>query len=295
MSLYIEKILWILLLLFSFELVNAQTKRALIIGLGQQEDTSWGKINGDKDIPIVKDLLVNAGYEKNIMTLVNKQATKSNIVKAFTKLAASCKNGDVVYVHFSGHGQQMKDVNGDERDGLDECWIPYDAYKTPCKKDYGEKHLSDDEINVLLKNIRAKVGQSGKILVVVDACHSGDSSRGDDDEVVRGVTEIFNSVVDKIKRRFLVSNSVNDSESINQELWITISACKSNQVNSELKKPSVGKLTYAISQLLKNDKAIDNKSIELEIRTFVNRNSKYPQTPVVTGEKGRYNIIDILK
>lgn len=288
------RLVYFVFFLFFFSVIYGQNRRALVIGLGEQQDKTWSKINGDKDIAYVVEYLRKAGYI-DIKTLTNKQATKKAIVTELHMLAKECQRGDIVYVHFSGHGQQMKDVNGDERDGLDECWIPYDAYKTPCRKDYGEKHLSDDEINILLKNIRAKIGQSGKILVVVDACHSGDSSRGDDDEVVRGVTEIFNSVVDKIKRRFLVSNSANDSESINQELWITISACKSNQVNSELKKPSVGKLTYAISQLLKNDKAIDNKSIELEIRTFVNRNSKYPQTPVVTGEKGRYNIIDILK
>ena len=28
----------------------AQTRRALVIGLGQQEDKAWGKINGDKDV-----------------------------------------------------------------------------------------------------------------------------------------------------------------------------------------------------------------------------------------------------
>jgi len=61
----------------------AQTKRALIIGLGEQEDKSWGKINGDKDIPIVTEMLLYSGYKKkDIVTLVNKQATKSGIISA---------------------------------------------------------------------------------------------------------------------------------------------------------------------------------------------------------------------
>lgn len=33
--------------------VCAQTKRALVIGIGVQQDPSWGKINGDKDVPLV--------------------------------------------------------------------------------------------------------------------------------------------------------------------------------------------------------------------------------------------------
>lgn len=105
-----------ILMLFSSGLVIAQTKRALVIGLGKQEDASWGKINGDKDIPLVKDILAKAGY-KSIFALVNEQATKSGITVAFGQLAQQCRNGDIVYIHFSGHGQQMTDREGDERDG----------------------------------------------------------------------------------------------------------------------------------------------------------------------------------
>lgn len=287
--------LYITLLLFVLSVhCVAQTKRALVIGLGEQQDKEWNKINGDKDIAYVLEYLRNGGY-KSIKTLVNKQATKKNIVTAFQTLSKECQRGDIIYIHFSGHGQQMKDVNGDEVDGLDECWIPYDAYKNPCNKDHGEKHLSDDEINVILKNIRGKIGSNGKILVVVDACHSGDSSRSPDDEVIRGVTNVFDTMIEKIKRKFIVSSSSLANESTNEELWITVSACKSNELNSELKTPSVGKLTYAISQMLLGGKAIENNAIEKEIKRFVNLNSRRPQTPVISGEKGKYNIIDILR
>ena len=116
--------------------LQAQTRRALVIGIGQQEDKAWGKINGDKDVVYVEAMLKAAKYkEVNITMLVNGQATKNGIVKAFKGLVNQCKVGDIVYVHYSGHGQQMKDVHNDEKDGLDECWIPYDAYRKPCKKD----------------------------------------------------------------------------------------------------------------------------------------------------------------
>ena len=175
--------------------LQAQTRRALVIGIGQQEDKAWGKINGDKDVVYVEAMLKAAKYkEVNITMLVNGQATKNGIVKAFKGLVSQCKVGDIVYVHYSGHGQQMKDVHNDEKDGLDECWIPYDAYRKPCKKDRGEKHLTDDEVNYYLNTIRDKIGDKGKMLVVIDACHSGDGTRGDDDEVVRGVEDIFDAI-----------------------------------------------------------------------------------------------------
>ena len=183
-------ILFVIIGLFTCHgLAFGQSKRALVIGLGQQEDKNWGKINGDKDVAYVQKMLKDAGY-KEVRTLINKQATKARIVTAFNSLTNRCRVGDVVYIHFSGHGQQVTDVNGDEwPDSLDEAWIPYDAYLSYGKKDKGEKHLIDDELNVLLTAIKNKIGNQGKMLVVVDACHSGDSSRGDEDDdvVTRGV------------------------------------------------------------------------------------------------------------
>ena len=57
-------ITYILLLLFSLPMqLYAQTKRALVIGLGQQQDKAWNKINGDKDVPFVQAMLKNAGFK----------------------------------------------------------------------------------------------------------------------------------------------------------------------------------------------------------------------------------------
>ena len=123
------RIITYILLLLSLS-VSAQTKRALVIGLGEQQDKAWNKINGDKDVPLVQTVLKNAGF-KSLTTLVNRQATKAGIVRVFKQMAASCRKDDVVYIHYSGHGQQMTDVHNDEKDGLDECWIPYDA----CRKE----------------------------------------------------------------------------------------------------------------------------------------------------------------
>ena len=289
--------------------VTAQTKRALVIGLGEQQDKAWNKINGDKDVPFVQAMLKNAGF-KSVTTLVNRQATKVGIVGAFKRMAASCKQGDVVYIHYSGHGQQMTDVHNDERDGLDECWIPYDAYRKASATYHGEKHLTDDELNVYLNAIRHKIGEKGKLLVVIDACHSGDGTRGDDDEVVRGVEDTL--IVDSLNARGLYEvfemirsllmgdngkqKFINDKAKPLPERWITISACKSNQVNFEMKKPTVGKLTYALWTELKKNNKVSNGEFMKRIRKFVNRNTySRPQQPEMTGEDiGKYNITDIL-
>ena len=302
------RIITYILLLLSLS-VTAQTKRALVIGLGEQQDKAWNKINGDKDVPFVQAMLKNAGF-KSVTILVNRQATKVGIVGAFKRMTASCKHGDVVYIHYSGHGQQMTDVHNDEKDGLDECWIPYDACRKASATYHGERHLTDDELNVYLNAIRNKIGAKGKLLVVIDACHSGDGTRGDDNEVVRGVEDTF--VVDSqnarglyetfeaIKSFFMGNNGkkniINTKANPLPECWITISACKSNQVNFEMKKPTVGKLTYALWTELKNSDKVSNGEFMKRIKRFVNRNtSSRPQQPEMTGEDiKKYNITDIL-
>ena len=302
------RIITYLLLLLSLS-VTAQTKRALIIGLGEQQDKAWNKINGDKDVPLVQVMLKYAGF-KSVMTLVNRQATKVGIVGALKRMMASCKHGDVVYIHYSGHGQQMTDVHNDEKDGLDECWIPYDACRKASATYHGEKHLTDDELNVYLNAIRNKIGAKGKLLVVIDACHSGDGTRGEDDDIVRGVEDTL--VVDSQNARglyetfeaiksFFMGNNIRENV-INTkakplaERWITISACRSDQVNIEMKSPAVGKLTYALWTELKNSDKVSNGEFMKRIRKFVNRNtSSRPQQPEMTGEDiNKYNITDIL-
>ncbi len=259
--------------------ITAQTKRGLVIGIGEQQDTCWAKINGDNDARYVKKMLERNGY-KDICTLINRQATKKNIASAFNRLTRKCKAGDVVYIHFSGHGQQVRDLDGDEQDFKDESWIPYDAYaKYNYKKDRGDKHLIDDEVNNLLSNIKRKIGVKGKMLVVVDACHSGDSSRGDD-EVTRGAYGTF--MIPGKKQTARVKRS---------EKWLTLSACRDNEFCQEMKNPKVGILTYALYCLSQEGHAdIDG------IKKFVYRKKgNKPQTPLLSGETTRYNISDFIK
>ena len=93
-------------------------------------------------------------------------------------------------VHYSGHGQQISDNNGDEIDKLDETIVCWD---TPAfyKKGYtGDKHLRDDELGVMIAVLREKLGTEGQLLVFMDSCHSGTGTRGDKPAVkIRGGTD----------------------------------------------------------------------------------------------------------
>lgn len=157
------------------------TKRALIIGISDYPNEGrWRKLHTDLDVQMVRDALTRQGFPpKLIAELRNEKATKQGIINAIEhQLIAPTKPGDIVYFHFSGHGQQVADYSRDEIDTYDEALVPYDAPSAYVEGEYkGEKHLIDDELGALMDRVRAKAGPTGQLIVVIDACHSGTALR----------------------------------------------------------------------------------------------------------------------
>jgi len=286
-----KKLLIIVVCLISCSLTWGATRRGLVIGLGEYKDKTWGKIHGDRDVLIVKNMLMKCGYG-DVVTLVNNQATKSGIVSAFSSLTNKCQKGDIVYIHFSGHGQQITDVNGDEDDGWDEAWIPYDAMYAYSASYKGEKHLVDDEISSWMTKIKHKIGSSGKLLLVVDACHSGDSSRDDsmDEEVyIRGAEKDFIIPLKGKPKRIAKT----------KENWLTLTACRDYQVNCEVRTTSggfYGMLSYALCSGYDKMSRKDNAQATSQIQAFVNRfRHSLPQDITLTGFTKKQSLSSFFK
>ena len=148
----------------------------------------------------------------------------------------------------------MEDLNGDELDGWDEAIIPVDAMKAYQKGKYeGKNHILDDELNEYLKVIREKIGKTGFVYVVVDACHAGYSYRGNEEEVItrgtnRGFSQMNKPFVPKIDKRGKIE--IEHSETMS-DICI-LEACRSYQVNSEIQENGTfyGSLSYYVNQVL---------------------------------------------
>ncbi|MBR0499836.1 MAG: caspase family protein [Bacteroidales bacterium] len=230
------------------------TKRALVVCVGDYpSESGWNTLASQNDKALVLDLLDRCGFpSSNVVCLTETEATYAAIVKALEELATVSRPGDQIYIHFSCHGQQITDQNGDEalrdpKDRYDEALIPYDASVAYNWNGYrGEHHLIDDTLNDYLARIRKAIGSQGTILLVADACHSGDISRENIDPSLppfRGALDAFDQPYRGSTRKPVTQPSS----------WISISACKSFQTNFEVEIDGrrYGRLTYAISRCLK--------------------------------------------
>lgn len=155
-------------------------KKALIIAIGDyQPKTGWGKISSVNDIPLIKNALKSQGFEDEKITVIQDQsATRKGILDALNNLYQTAVKGDIIVIHYSGHGQQIFDDNGDEADGLDEALVPYDAFSKFAYNYQGENHIRDDELGNIINQFRNKLGKDGQLLFILDSCHSGSASRG---------------------------------------------------------------------------------------------------------------------
>jgi metacaspase-1 len=278
---------YFLFLLSVFITTNSlsQNKLALIVAIGEYPVKSKIKpIASVSDIKYIKAALSRNGFEqKNIDTLINSNATKKAILNALTQLSEKAKKDDIVVVHLSCHGQQIRDqktieLGKDEDDGYDEAFIPYDAMPKYNPTGYkGENHLRDDDLYPLLLNIRKKLGSNGSLLVLLDACHSGTGTRDESFAVTRGepipfldpenpLDSVVNLSAAETKQGFFETQADSLSN------MVVISASSPHQVNKQviINSEELGSLSYSFYKALTEMTADNTYELLFEkIRTTI--------------------------
>jgi hypothetical protein len=170
----------------SYSQNHTPVKHAMVVAISDYPLSSgFRHIDADNDLKVIMKLLRQQRFTDTIV-LANEAATKAGFIQAFKKLNSAVFPGDIVYIHFSTHGQQLTNLDIDEPNELHSAIALYDA-RSKCSKDYqGQNHLTDDEFGQLIERLRIKLGKNGDVLVLVDACHAGSMSRGTDTTVTRG-------------------------------------------------------------------------------------------------------------
>ena len=271
----------------------SQSKRAFMVGISnyswnQQltDGNGWDDIHGENDVKLLAPTLKKQGF--SIQKLCNKEATANNIRKSLASFSTKCKSGDIVYLHFSCHGQPFEDYDGDESDGWDEALVPFDALKEYDQGKYtGENHITDDELNGYLKTIRNNVGPKGIVYVVIDACHAGSSYRGEEDEdsiVIRGTDKGFSKSNKQYAPRIDKRGKIKVESSAQMANICILEACRSYQVNSEIRNDGkyYGSLSYYVNKVLQSARLDKSTSWMENVAQLMNKDVRLVrQNPVI--------------
>ncbi len=276
-------------------------KYVIIIAIGNydQEKTGWYPINTHNDVKLIEKSLISIGFSnENIIYIIDEQATKQGIINAFNQLYSKIGEGDQIVIHYSGHGQQIFDDNGDEIDGLDEALVCYDAPNKMIPGYDGSKHFRDDELGEWLMKFRTKLGSQGHVLVFLDCCHSGTGTRGSAKVrggapplVPQGWTPPKN--VSDNKTGFGIyqnDNSKTQARGIkndNLAKFVVISGASANELNYETfdeENNPVGSLSYCIYKAFSNIKGEETYR-QIYAKILAEMSSKAPnQNPAIEGD-----------
>lgn len=217
---------------------------ALLIGINEYAPGSGvrnlsGCVN---DVKAMQAFLEkNYAYlQPNIRTVLNEQATREGVIKAFREhlTGAQIQAGDFVLFYYSGHGSYSPTA-------------PEFAYNNPSKQDEtmvcydsrvkGKQDLADKERAALL----AEVPAHAQVVLIVDSCHAASSFRKSAQSVELGATRFQPG---QTSPRTLESYLLADGENIYlqqkqkgerltvpQRPYVLLAACREDELARETK------------------------------------------------------------
>lgn len=153
-------------------LIAAQPSFADIYGIviGIDKYSQYVSLDGAvNDAKMVADSLKAIGA-KQVKLLLDDQATRDEIKKAWNELSGQAKSGDTLFFTFAGHGAQHPErIKGSESDGQDEFYVLGNF--TESDKNTYERVIDDD--------LQEWFGKRPDINVILvsDSCHSGTMTR----------------------------------------------------------------------------------------------------------------------
>lgn len=143
-------------------------KKALCIGINYigTSQALAGCINDAHNMS--KFLCDKFGYKQDDIVMLTDDArnprqipTRANMIAAMHWLVADARPNDSLFFHYSGHGGQTKDLDGDEEDGYDETVYPLDHQQAG--------HIVDDEMHDIMVK---RLPPGCRLTAIFDSCHS---------------------------------------------------------------------------------------------------------------------------
>ncbi|KAI0833389.1 caspase domain-containing protein [Trametes gibbosa] len=279
-------------------------KKALCVGInyfGQSAELK-GCINDARNVvQFLKELW---GYREDDIVVLTDDAsnprqipTRDNILAAMQWLVRGAQPNDSLFFHYSGHGGQTKDLDGDEADGYDEVIYPVDFDQSG--------HIVDD----LMHEIMVKPLPPGcRLTAIFDSCHSGSVldlpyiystegkikepnlaaeagqgvlsavtsyARGDMGGVFSSVSGLLKTATGSNQRADKITKATRTSPAD----VISWSGCKDSQTSADTVEAgqSTGAMSYAFISCLRQNKQQNYQQLLQNIRAILK--AKYSQKP----------------
>ncbi|HXF03992.1 MAG TPA: caspase family protein [Blastocatellia bacterium] len=267
-------------------------KRALLIGINRYRIPGADLRGCVNDVKNIKGALTRYyGFaDKDITIVTDFDATKKRIQREIEKLVRRARRGDVLLLHYSGHGSNVPDNDGDEADRRDEILCPTDLdWKDP---------LTDDWLRRTFDGLPAGVN----LTVIMDCCHSGTITRAIEPPDVPSKERFLPSPWDLVAvesgrrlsgvvrggRRDLLRRARRSQDVVFVDIpEILISGCRDTQTSADayIGGSFNGALTYHLVAAIKEKKG-QLTYRELHARTIeLLRQGKFSQVPQLEGRK----------
>jgi len=265
------------------------SKFAVIIGINKYDPTLNANLNGCVNDAEQMYKILTEDYDfppDNIRMLTDFRATSDNIFERIEWLLSHDISGDELFLHYSGHGSQIRDRNNDElEDQLDEIICPSDL-------DWDDP-FTDDLISGLFKNKADGVF----LTFVCDACHSGSMSKSlsftelsDHTPKERYIKPPIDILI-RSNNLSLPVNKIGKALEKDQD-HVLLSGCRDDQTSADayIKGIWQGALSYSLMRAMKENPNANWATIHAEIISILNAGG-YSQRPQLSGNddliKGR--------
>jgi metacaspase-1 len=270
-------------------------RKAVLIGVNRYRMAGADLRGCVNDVRNMKAVLTgNYGFKAaQITTLLDFAATRKAIESAIASLVLKASRGDVLLVHFSGHGSNVPDNDGDEADRRDEILCPTDLdWKDP---------LTDD---FLKKTVRA-MPQGVSLTFITDCCHSGTITRAVlppdapvmerylpspwDLAAVESGRRTRGTMRGSLRQSSRTSRRSRDVVAVPGMREILISGCRADQTSADawIKGSYNGALTYYLVDVLTNARGpLTNRELHQRVNAKLAR-AGYDQVPQLEGQKAR--------
>lgn len=262
------------------------SKRALCVGINNFKNYPDNSLNGCiNDAYDMRDLLVKyMGFkDKEIFKILDKDATKVNIMKNLKEMVEGAKKGkyDSLVFSMSSHGTQQPDTSGDETDRMDEAFCPYDLKSSASSWDM-DHIITDDELHDLFIELPEKVN----LEVFLDTCHSGTGLKAIEplpDQQPRYIPPPTLENIPSSDKSLTKGSSPLEEAGDKHILW---AACQADQTSADahISGEWHGAFTYYLCQAINQceNKKSREKIINMVVKDL--KENKYDQIPQLEGE-----------